>query len=295
MSAETRLAAGRAALDAGRWSDARDTFVLVLEREERPEAYAGLGDALWWLGECEAAVRCQERAYALFRRHGDPLDAAIAAIGLYLVNRVSLGNTAVARGWLGRVARLVEECGLYPLAGWVLLLRAHDTDDPAAAEAWAREARDLAAGCGDSDLELCALSQLGAALVEEGRLEEGVVLLDEAMAGALGGEGERRETVVYACCNMITACSQVSELERVTQWIRAADEFTRRYGAPHLYTNCRCYYGGVLYATGDWAGAEREFEAALRQSGERALYGEALARLAELRLAQGRIEEAERL
>ena len=49
--------------------------------------------------------------------------------------------------------------------------------------------------------------------------------------------------------------------------------------------------------TGDWPGAERELEKALRvgRSAERALYGEALARLAELRLAQGRLEEAERL
>ena len=53
----------------------------------------------------------------------------------------------------------------------------------------------------------------------------------------------------------------------------------------------------MLYLIGDWAGAQREFEAALRigKSAEPALYGEALARLAELRLAQGRLEEVERL
>jgi ATP/maltotriose-dependent transcriptional regulator MalT len=53
----------------------------------------------------------------------------------------------------------------------------------------------------------------------------------------------------------------------------------------------------VLFATGEWQNAEEELRAALELSGDAmpALRGEALARLAELRLAQGRIEEAERL
>ncbi len=268
-----------------------------MEREDVPEALAGLSDALWWLGETEASLRHAQRAYAIFRRRGDAVQAALAAIPLYFLYRVSLGNTAVARGWLGRMARLVEQYDLAPLAGWVLLLRAHDSDDPATAEAWAREACELARRFADADLELCGLSQQGAALVQSGRLDEGVALLDEAMAGSLAGECRRLQTVVYTSCNTISACSQVAQLERITQWVRAADEFHRRYGSAHLYTHCRANYGGVLFATGDWEGAERELDAALRigRSAERALYGEALARLAELRLAQGRIEEAERL
>ena len=297
VDAEGLLAEGREALEAGDWATARSSFEAALEHEEVPEALAGLGDALWWLGETDAAVHCEERAYAIFRRRPDPVQATFAAIALYFLHRVSLGNTAASRGWLGRVARLVEESGLAPLDGWVLLLRAHDTDDPAEEEAWARWACELARRFADADLELCALSQLGASLVQTGRLEEGVALLDEAMAGSLAGEGERLQTVVYACCNTISSCSQVAQLERIAEWIHAADEFTRRFGSPHLYTQCRTYYGGALFATGDWAGAERELEAALRmgRSAERALYGEALARLAELRLAQGRIEEAQRL
>ena len=103
------------------------------------------------------------------------------------------------------------------------------------------------------------------------------------MAGSLGGEGERLQTVVYTSCNMISSCSQIAEVERATQWIHAADRFSRRYGSPHLYTHCRAYHGSLLYATGDWAGAQREFQAALRtgRSAEPALYGEALAGFAE--------------
>ena len=96
---------------------------------------------------------------------------------------------------------------------------------------------------------------------------------------------------------MISACAEVAGVERVAQWIHAGDGFARRYGSPHLYTTCRVSYGAVLFATGEWAQAERELTAALTaaRTAERALYAEALARLAELRLAQGRLDEAERL
>jgi DNA-binding NarL/FixJ family response regulator len=192
---------------------------------------------------------------------------------------------------------LVEELQLAPLAGWVQLLRAHDSDDPVAAERWARQAAEMAHPFGDTDLELCALSQVGASLVHMGRIEEGIVLLDEAMAGSLAREGRRLETVVYTSCNMISSCSQVAEIERAAQWTRAADEFMRRYGSLHLYTLCRTYYGSLLFSTGRWVEAEQELTAALRmgKAAERALYGQALAGLAELRLAQGRIDEAARL
>lgn len=287
----------QAAVAAGDWATARAALEALAVREPAAETLAGLGDVLWWLGETEGAVRWQERAYAAFRHRGDPANSAMVAVGLYLIYRVSLGNVAASRGWLARAARLVTESDLVPVEGWVRLLRAHDSADPVVAERLATDARALATRFGDSDLELCALSQLGAALVGQGRGEEGTRLLDEAMAAALAGESGRPHTVVYTSCNVISACAQTAEFERALQWIRAADAFERRYGNPHLYTTCRTNLGAILFACGDWVGAERELRAALDigVSAERAVCAEAAARLAELRLAQGRLEEAERL
>ena len=98
----------RAALAEGNWQAARSAFETTLEHDDSPEALIGLSDALWWLGDTDGAVRCAERAYAGFRRRDEPLQAAVAAITLYFHYRVSLGNTAAARGWMGRAARLVE-------------------------------------------------------------------------------------------------------------------------------------------------------------------------------------------
>ena len=288
------------ALEDGRWAEARNAFEAVLAQEELPDAMSGLGNALWWLGETEASVRHQERAYAGFRRRGDDEQAALTAIYLSLVYNASLGNDAASRGWLARAARVADEARLDELQGWVSLCRASVANDAGGrreAETQSRIARDAAVRLGDRDLELCALSELGTALMGLGSFEEGASLLDEAMAAALAGEATSLDTVVLASCRTVTSCSRAADVRRATQWVRAADQFNRRYGSPHLYTTCRTAYGGVLFATGRWADAERELSAALEigAAAERAVHAEALAKLAELRLAQGRSAEAQRL
>ena len=298
--ADALLTTAQEAFEAGRWSTAKEAFEALLASEESGEALFGLGVALWWLGETERSLRQLERAYAVFRRRPDPEQALLAAFWLCLSYRMSLGNHAASRGWLGRAASLVEEFELGPMGGWVLVARAYvatDTGEPQAGAAYAREARQVAREAGDADLDLCAMSELGAALVELGRVEEGTALLDEAMAGALAGEGGGLDTIVLISCRTITSCSRGGDLARATQWVRAADEFHSRYGSPHLYTTCRTHYGGILFATGAWAQAERELRSALEigKGAEPALHAAALAKLAELRLAQGRTEESARL
>ncbi|HEX6206916.1 MAG TPA: response regulator transcription factor [Actinomycetota bacterium] len=291
------FAAGNEALASGDWASARDSFRSALEHGETAEGLVGLADALWWLGEIQDAVSFRERAYAAFRRRPDPVSAALVAVRLCVDHRANFGNPTASGGWRSRAARLVEEFELEPLRGWILLLEAYDGDDPRLGEAKAREARELAAASGDLDLELCALSQVGASLIDQGKVEEGVVLLDEAMAGSLGGEGGSRDTVVFTSCHMIGSCTRCAEFERAVHWVRAADRFTERFGCPFLFAFCRTLYGSVLFATGDWEGAERELHTAIEMSrgSLSALHGGALASLAELRLAQGRVEEAERL
>ena len=290
-----------AALAAGDWATARTCFETALAEQESPEGLAGLGTALWWLGETDAAVTALQRAFAGFRYRPDrpsAAQAARAALMLCLLYGSSLGNLAAARGWAERLARVVDQHDLVPMRGWLALCRAahaNVTADPAAAEARAEQALEAARLTGDTDLELCALSELGYALVQVGRVAEGTAMLDEAMAGALSGEARELSTVVFAGCRSITSCCRILEFERAAQWIRAADKFCRRYGNLHLYTTCRTEYGSLLLCQGRWEEAERELRTALRigKNAEPALYGETLATLAELRIAQGRLGEAE--
>ena len=295
--AEGLSAAGSEALAVGDWPAAKDCFQRALDLGETAEALLGLAEALWWLGEIGDAAAYRERAYAEFRRRPDPAQAAVCALVLCIHYRANLGNAAASAGWLARATRLVEEFELDGMRGWLRLMGAGEVGDPIEGERLAREARSLAGESRDLDLELCALAEIGAALVRQGRVREGLASLDEAMAGSLGGEGSSFDTVVYTSCSMISSCAGCAEFERAVQWVRAADRFTKRYGCPFLYAYCRTLYGSVLVATGDWDRAETELRSALEASRDSLppLHVSVLATLAELRLGQGRIEEAERL
>lgn len=291
------IAAGDAALQAGEWAAARDAFQEALALGDTAEALNGLGDALWWLGEISASIDLRERAYSAFRARPDPGRAVGIALGLTIHYRANVGNGPASSGWLARARRLVDELALEPYRGWIALFEAGEAADPTTVERLSRDALDAARRAADVDLELCALAQIGSALVSQGRVAEGVALLDEAMAGSLGGEGGDFDTIVFTSCNMIGSCTECAEFERAVQWIRAADGFTRRYGCPFLYLYCRVHYGQILIATGDWTEAEAQLTSALTGSrGSQApLHAFASAVLAELRFVQGDLEQAEEL
>ena len=166
-----------------------------------------------------------------------------------------------------------------------------------AAEALTRSALDIARSCGDVDLELGALSQLGLIRVGLGHHQDGFALIDEAMAAALAGEGNNLDTVVYTSCDMLNACELTGDTERAMQWCRVADDFAATYGCPFLYAECRISYGSVLAATGRWADAERELTVGQRITAGvcPGLHARASTRLVGLWLRQGRLEEAEAL
>lgn len=294
------LEQAQAALADGRWTEAREGFESALAVEESGAALFGLAIARWWLREPAEAIALEERAFAAFRRLGAHEDAVNAAIYLCLGQSMTFANSSAARGWLERGTRIVEEQDLPHLVGWMLLCRAvteQDDEDAIAAEKLARKALASAAEFNDFDLEVCARSELGSALVAQGRLAEGTAQLDDAMAGALGGDVHVVDSVVLAACRTIVSCSRAGDVRRATQWIRAATEFNQRFGSPHRHTTCKTHYADLLFLTGRWSEAETELAEALAV-GERAeplLHATARAGLAELRLAQGRHEEAERL
>jgi ATP/maltotriose-dependent transcriptional regulator MalT len=292
---EVLVAAGASALADGRWADARATFETALAEQETPDALDGLGEALWWLGDPLASVACRERAYVGFRRAGDPVRAARAALAACLTYGVNFGNVAACTGWFARARSVFPDGDPGPLRGEFWLLEAYFGADPDAACELLRRVLAEARTTGDVDLELSALSDLGGRLVDLGRHAEGLALIDQALAGALAGECRRRETVVWASCTMLGACETAGDLGRASQWLRVIDEFTDRYGCPFMYATCRTHYGGLLLAKGLWRQAEQELAAAIRMSGRAGPvpHAMAVARLAELRLGQGRGEEAE--
>jgi ATP/maltotriose-dependent transcriptional regulator MalT len=294
------LLRAREQLSRGAWGEARGSFEAALRHDRSPEALFGFAVAAWWLGDTESALSGWEQAYTEAVDRKDAERAVFSAVYLCLGYQMSLGNEAVASAWVDRAEELVTRLDLAPFTGWILLCRAHLANDqgrPDVAEAWARDAIERGTAGNDVDLELCATAELGTALVESGRFEEGLGLLGRAMARALAGEATDLDAIVLIGCRVVTSCSRASDPKRALQWVRAADDFHGRYGSSHLFTTCRVHYGALLVTTGAWDDAERELHAALEigRRAEPALHAEATAKLAELRLAQGRIDDAERL
>jgi ATP/maltotriose-dependent transcriptional regulator MalT len=297
MSVEDALAAGHAALETGRWDEARAAFGAVLGEHDAGEALLGMGEAVWWLGDPRRSVEYFQRAFVELRRNGDARGAAWAAMWLSLTYKSDLGNDAAASGWVARAERVLQGVDDGPLRGWLWLMQAYETSDLLLEQQLAERALEFARRAGDPDLELCALSDLGKALVTAGRIEEGLRLVDEAMASTLAGECSRLDTVVFTSCSMLVACELAADVERARQWCRVADDFVDQYGCPFLHAECRTLYGGLLVAAGDWAAADRELNAAVRMTRGTypVMHALALTRLADLRLRQGRLEEADAL
>ena len=287
-----------AALRRAQWAAARDAFAAHLRDDPGdPEALDGLGRALWWLGEHRAGLERRREAYAGYCRRGAMLPAANVATYVAGEERIA-GNPAAASGWLARAARMLEEAPVCAERGWFEVeLAKRAAGDAAEQERRAAAAAALGRELGDAGLEACGLAQLGLAQVNRGAVDDGLALLDEAMAVAMGGEAADPFAIGDACCTVLVACDRLADFERAAEWSRAVVEFTGRRGYTPLHLWCRTIYAGVLTATGEWEQADRELEPALRGledlGGAEPVY--AIGRLAELRVRQGRLGEAERL
>ncbi|HEX5029091.1 MAG TPA: response regulator transcription factor [Gaiellaceae bacterium] len=295
---EDALARGYEALASGDWDGASGAFEDALETGDSPEALDGLGRALWWLRDERGAVVYRERAYAGFRRDGDLARAARIALWLSREFQLAFDNDAAARGWLARAERLLKDVAAGAEQGWLDLARSETVRDPNLAASLASSALDVAVATADADLELRALAQLGLAEVTLGETDRGLARLDEAMAAVTSGEPATLETFADICCTLMLACERAGDSERPKQWSAVLDDFVRAYDHVTLLAFCRTCCADVYTANGRIDAAEEELEQAVRElsaAGQRSRCIPPSARLAEIRLLQGRYEDAEQL
>jgi DNA-binding CsgD family transcriptional regulator len=291
------LAAGEAALAAGDWGTAREAFEAVIDQGNEPLAHDGLARALWWIEGPGSAVAERTRAYSGYRRRGDVAAAAHVALWIAHEYEVGLRNRAAAGGWLMRAEGLLAQLPESPDSARLELVRGERSSDSLEAGRRAKAALEIARRLGDPDLEITALGRLGLAEVRVGAVESGMSRLDEAMAAALGGEATQLETLGELCCDLIAACDQTGDVDRLQQWYRLLGEATHQGEVPAM-SFCGCCSAEALIAGGRLEDAERELARALRIAEESGTHGRCVdprARLADLLVRQGRFEEAEQL
>ncbi len=292
--------AGQAALARGAWQEATEHFDAVLAAGESAEAHEGRALAAWWLEDAEAVLEGRHDAYRLYQERGDEVGSARLAMRLAVSYGELRGDVAVARGWLQRGERLLEPLPLSAeharLAGLKAALAGY-FGDRETAMTLSHEAATIARSLGAVDVEVLAMAIEGRARVAEGDVPGGMALLDEATATATSGEVSDLEVIPGVCCFMITACERIRDFDRAAEWCDVVQEFCRDYLSESLFAWCRTSYAGALVWWGAWEEAEAELTAAIELTAATRppMVGEPIRRLAELRVRQGRYEEASEL
>ena len=146
-----------------------------------------------------------------YRAEGDGPGAVRTARTLGYLHGTTSGDWAIAGGWIARAKTLLVD---QPILGARLggADRRHVRGGPADKEQhYARRAGRRSAP-GDADLSFATLAYLGASLVHDDRVEEGMVLLDEALAAVAGGEVEDFIVVEEIFCQLFSACEHAQDV-----------------------------------------------------------------------------------
>ena len=261
---------------------------------ESPEVLEGLAAASYVLFDYPRAIDEFERAYAGYRRAEDGTGAARAARTLGYLYGTTAGDWAVASGWISRAKTLLSDAPGSSERGWVALTEGMFAADRQAKDTAFRSAIQVGRETGDADLTFATSSYLGASLVHGDRVEEGMALLDEALAAVAGGDVEDFIVLEEIFCQLFSACEHTQDVHRAEQWIRVGEQIARRRNLPAVGAYCRTHYGGILTAAGRWPEADVALTEAVRlwALGRRTLKAGALIRLANLRIRQGRYDDA---
>jgi DNA-binding CsgD family transcriptional regulator len=289
------LRAGKQAIAAADWDTARACFERALDAGDEPNALTGLSEVAMYEREYERAIALRERAFELYKEIGEFAPASVGAIWLTFMYATYHGNFSAALGWKGRAETVLDGTEETAAHGWLLLLQAPFSHDSAEREQLAMSALAIGRRHGDVDLEIEGLALLGEAQVVGGQVADGMRLLDEAMAAVTAGRVRDHFALGEIYCRLLSACEAALDVRRATDWLSVVDRYV--VWTDFVRPTCQTHYGGILVALGRWTEAEAELLAAL-DAFDRGYRGDrifAALRLADLRVRQGRVEDAERL
>ena len=250
------LARGRDAYKRRAWADAYRA--LTLADETLPLGAADLellAMSAYLTARDEEYLRTLERAYHAHLDASEGTRAARCAFWLAL-RFLFRGQTGRATGWLARARRLVEcEERACVESGYLLLpvVEGHlDTADSEIAYAVACDAAEVGRRFLDADLIAVARHLQGRARIQQGRVAEGLSLLDEAMLAVTSGELSALVTgLIY--CSVIDSCRQVFAIERAREWTVALARWCAEQPEMVSFTGrCLVHRAEILQLRGVW-------------------------------------------
>jgi DNA-binding CsgD family transcriptional regulator len=293
------LATAIAAIRAGDIPAARRALDARLTETDDPDAHLLAGILAFVLCESEVAVPRLDAAFRGYRSTGANRRAALTASFLGRVFFDGLGNRAAANGWFARAERLLGDDVACPERGWLAVaLVGCSIADADELDRRAALALKIARELDDVELECKALADSGLAMVSQGRIDEGMVRLDEAMAIVTSGECTNPVVSGTALCCLLSACERAGDLRRAEEWTRALEAMNfLTLDQPLFFSHCRTAYGTVLCDMGRWTEAEAALRVGLQMGRDLHSLVRHMNRgaLADLWIRQGRLDDAERL
>jgi DNA-binding CsgD family transcriptional regulator/Flp pilus assembly protein TadD len=257
-----RDAAARAA-----WADAYAGFHQADVESLRGSDLEAFADAAWWGSKLAESLELRQRAYSAYVSEGDELAAAACAARVS-VEHFLRNEPAIGMGFLKRTERHMEGRSDCVELGYLAMLQASIagfSGDAAATIDLAAQAIEIGQRFGDPNLVGMSIHLEGLALIDQGRIDDGVALLDEAMALVVAGELDPFFTgIVY--CSVISACLELNDLGRAAEWSDASRPWYEALppGSP-FPGMCRVNRAEVASLRGAWHEAEAEARGAVAQ------------------------------
>jgi DNA-binding CsgD family transcriptional regulator len=249
------------------WAEAYEELRVLDPAGMEPRDLEALADAAWWLSRSDASIAARQRAYAGYVAAGEDLRAAWCA-GRLCMEHFFRAEAALAAGWLMRAQRLLRDQPERVQHGYLAAVEsilAQARGETGEAVAGAERATGIGVRFGDPDLVAMGIHLHGLGLIDDGRVAEGMALLDEAMTSAVAGElGTFFTGVVY--CDVIAACLAVSDVGRLGEWTEAARQWCDSLPADAPFPAiCRVNRAEAATLRGAWPEAEAEATRATRE------------------------------
>jgi ATP/maltotriose-dependent transcriptional regulator MalT len=237
-------------------------------------------------------------AHQGFLRRGDTLPAVRCAFWLGFTSLLN-GEVAKAGGWLARAARLIDGCPPCVEHGYLLLptgYRLFHEGDAGSAYASFEQATSIGERFDDRDLVTLGLQGQGRSLIRQGKIAEGLALLDEAMVAVTAGEVSALNAGgVY--CSVLDACGEIFDLQRAREWTAALDKWCASQPDIVPYRgHCLVRRAELLQLHGNWRDALQEAERAselFSRPVPKHSAGPAYYQVGEIQRLRGRFAEAE--
>lgn len=269
MATVSEVARGRRSYREHAWLEGYEALVSAdLAQELGPEDLEMLATCAYMLGRDDDYVASLQRAHRLYLSVGNAPRAVRCTFWIGH-NFLFRGDGSRATGWFARGERIlggdVEDCverGYLLIPLW---LQQMGRDDFHAGYDTAAEAADIGERFRDADLVWLARDDQARALVKQGRLEEGLRLVDELLVVATSGELSPIVTgIVY--CNTIAFCRDVHQLRHAWEWTDALTRWCEKQ--PEMVAHnglCLVHRAEIMLLQGAWQPALAE----ARRSAER--------------------------